>query len=94
MKFSLVTLKNEIEIINYIIDNNILNDKQIILLNKWFKNIKKNEHLIFNYLDLIEDDLNNTIINDNLYIEDLEYILQKIRHICCLKINICNIIYK
>ena len=51
MKFSLVTLKNEIEIINYIIDNNILNDKQIILLNKWFKNIKQNEHLIFNYFD-------------------------------------------
>ena len=38
--------------------------------------------------------INNTIIDDNIYIEDLEYILQKIRHICCLKINICNIIYK
>ena len=87
MKLFLVSLKNEVEIINYIILNDILNDKQIILFNNWFKNIKKNELLIFNYLDLIQDELKN----NNL---PIEYILQKIKHICCLKINIYNIIYK
>jgi hypothetical protein len=87
MKLFLVSLKNEVEIINYMILNDILNDKQIILFNKWFKNIKKNELLIFNYLDLIQDELKN----NNL---PIEYILQKIKHICCLKINIYNIIYK
>ena len=76
MKLSLVSLKNEVEIINYIILNDILNDKQIILFNNWFKNIKKNELLIFNYLDLIQDELKN----NNL---PIEYILQKIKHICC-----------
>ena len=87
MKLFLVSLKNEVEIINYIILNDRLNDKQIILFNNWFKNIKKNELLIFNYLDLIQDELKN----NNL---PIEYILQKIKHICCLKINIYNIIYK
>ena len=94
MKLSLVKLKNEVDIINFIILNDILNDKQINLLNKWFKNTKKNEELICNYLDLIQDDLNDKMTLVSLETPPIEYILQKIRHICCLKINICNIIYK
>jgi hypothetical protein len=94
MKCSLVSLKNEVEILDYIKLNDILNDKQLILFNKWFKNIKKNELLILNYLDLIQDNLDDKITEDSNHDQPIEYILHKIKHICCLKINICNIIYK
>ena len=42
----------------------------------------------------VENDLNYKILQESHEIQPIEYILQKIRHICCLKINICNIIYK